>query len=379
MKTQNMRTLLDISHNKLTIETSVNPAKKQIVSTVQLNDQLVHQRALYISKDKEDDGYIQDHLLPETHKGLIVELESIFRIRDKVNENPTADKCFMVGVIFMARGFYVDALAQFQKVLELKPDHVQAIKHYGIVLTLQGDFENAKHVLTNAAESEPGYPDILYYLGNVYLFQRRFEEARQCYQSALRINPSYAEAHLKIATCAVGVLANENSQLVDAMIKEHVEEAQREAQVAIQLNPRIAKSSLLTGLQNLKEGKFPTAFKSFLDSRPKYIPKTGAETIYFYTLKLLYGEKGVGSQETESYITQLETIVEENPTYADVRLHYSIAHLIKSNFIVSRSLREMNKAIESNPRFERALSNVNVLSDIYKKMMQAVKNIYASD
>ncbi len=379
MKAQTIRTLLEINNHRLAVETSINPAKKQIQSIVQLNDQTIHQREFYISKDQDDDKLIQEKLLPEAQKGLIAEIEVLFRIQSKVNENPTADKCYMVGIILMARGFYAEALKQFQKVLGTNPKHIQAIKHYGIVLTLQGDFENAKHVLTSAAETAPGYPDVLLYLGNVYLYQRHFEEAKQCYLAAVHINPGYAEAHLKLATCALGVLANENNNLVEAMIQEQVNEANKEAQLAIQLNPRIAKSSILTGLQNIRDGKYPVAFKNFNDARPKYIPKTGAETIYFYTLKLLYGEKGVSPGETEVYINQLEQIVEENPGYADVRLHYSVAHLIKSNFIVSRSLREMNKAIETNPKFQKALASANVLSEIYKKMMLAVKDIYRGE
>jgi tetratricopeptide (TPR) repeat protein len=378
MKAQTLRTLVEIHQNKLIVETSLNPAKKQIQSTVQLNNQPLYQRDLNISQDQPDEAFVTDHLFPEAHKGFIAELESIFRIKDKVDENPTVDKCFMVGFILMGRGFYGEALKQFQKVLELNPRHIQAVKHYGIVLTLQGDYENAKHVLTSAAESAPGYADVLYYLGNVYLFQRRFEEARQSYLRALEINPSYAEARLKLATCSIGILASQNN-LVDAMVQELVEDAQREAQLALQLNPKIGKSAHLTGLQNLREGKYPMAFKCFLDSRPKFIPKTGSEEIYFYTLKLLYSERGVSSQETEAYITQLEQLIEENPTYADIRLHYSIAHLIKSNFIVSRSLKEMKKAIETNPGFQKALTSVDVLSEIYKKMMQAVKSIYSGD
>lgn len=43
-----------------------------------------------------------------------------------------------------------------------------------------------------------------------------------------------------------------------------------------------------------------------------------------------------------------------------------------------RSLKEMNKAIEANPRFEKARVNADFLEEIYKKILMVMRNAYSS-
>ncbi len=379
MASQNLRTLVEMDRKKLAFETSINESQKQLISTVQRDGTLVFERKKSITKEMVSGSQGDtEKLLTQTHQVLISEMEFIFTTAKKILEKPSSHMCFAMGVILLTRGFYDDALEQFQKSVDLDSGHIQAIKHYGITLTLKGDYENALHVFNHILESGSVYADIYYYLGNVHLFQRQFEKAKKQYEQAIKINPNYADAHLKLATCAVAVIAGENSSLVEAAVQGYVEEAQRETQLALDCNSKIMSGSLLTGTANLKSGKYPIAFKNYLEARPKYIPKTGSEVVYFYTLKLLFGDRGVSAQETEEYVRQLEQLVESNPQYVDLRLHYGMGTLMKSNFLIHRSLKEMNKAIEVNPNFQQARSTADTLTEIYKKMLQAVKSVYHS-
>jgi tetratricopeptide (TPR) repeat protein len=379
MATQNLRTLVEMDQKKLAFESSLNESQKQLVSIVLTEGVLVFERKKPITKEMVS-GHEGDaeKLLTQTHQVLISEMEFIFTTAKKILQRPSSHMCFAMGVILLTRGFYDDALQQFQKAVDLDPQNIQAIKHFGITTMLKGDYENARHIFTHILETGAGYADIYYYLGNAHLFQRQFEKAKQYYQEAVRINPNYADAHLRLATCAVAVIAGENN-LVEAAVQGYADEAQRETQLALDCNPRIMSGALLSATANLKQGKYQMAFKGYLESRPKYVPKTGSELVYFYTLKLLYGDRGVGVQETEEYVRQLEQLVESNPTYVDLRLHYGMGTLMKSNFLINRSLKEMNKAIEVNPNFQQAKNTADVLTDIYKKMLQAVKDVYNSN
>jgi tetratricopeptide (TPR) repeat protein len=379
MAAQNLRTLVEMDQKKLSFESSVNESQKQLISVVQTDGVLVFERKKPITKEMVSATQGDtEKLLSHLHQGLISEMEFIFTTAKKILEKPSSHMCFAMGVILLTRGFYNDAIQQFQKSVELDPGHIQAIKHYGIALTLKGDYENALHVFNHILESGPAYADVYYYLGNVYLFQRQFEKAKKHYEQAVKINPNYADAHLRLATCAVAVIAGENSNLVGAAVQGYVDEAQRETQLALDCNSKVMSGALLTGTANLKSGKYQMAFKNYLEARPKYSAKTGSEVVYFYTLKLLYGDKGVSSQETEEYVRQLEQLVETNPSYVDLRLHYGMGTLMKSNFLIHRSLKEMNKAIEVNPNFQQAKTTADTLTDIYKKMLQTVKSVYHS-
>ena len=383
MKAQSLRTVFEIGDKKLTIETffdseaSMDPSKKHIYSSVYSDGQLVSQRDWNVSGEMGNGSESElENMVSEKHKDFIAELETIFRICGKIDEKPSPDRCFMMGIIFLSYGFYRDAKNQFQKALKINSRHVQAIKYYGISLILLQDLEGAKAVLSDALETAPGYPDILFNLGNVYLYQRHFEEARKYYLEALQVNPAYAEAHLKLATTDVGILANANEKLAETTLQGFLEEAKTEAKTATELNPKIANPTLLTAIANLRDGKYQMAFTNFMDARPKYLPKTALEMICFYTLKFSCEDKGVGIKETETYIRQLEQLVETYPNFPDIRFHYGIAQLVKSSFIVNRSLKETSKAMEINPNFHMARGGVDVLRDIYKKILQTVKSIY---
>ena len=373
MKNQPLRTMVEIDDKKLSIETSLDPAQKQLVSTVQSNGQYVCQREWNIIPGTQEDG---SDLISQNHDTLVGEIQTIFNIRGKSNENPTPDVCFMVGVSLLSFGFFSDALRQFKKALELNPLHVQASKYEGISLILLEDFENAKTVLETALSTAPGYPDMLFYLGNVNLYLGDFEQARNCYLKALEINPAYAEAHWKMATADMGLLAQKKGQMDEPTVQSYLSEAQTEAKMALQANPRMMNEEVQGALDGLAGEDFTKVYQTLLDSRPKYISKTGSETIYLYVLKLLYQDQEVGMQETEAYIGRLEKLVKENPNYADLHLHYGIAQLVKSSLIVDGSLREVRKALEVNQNFQKAKTSAEVVSDIHKRILQAVKSFY---
>jgi tetratricopeptide (TPR) repeat protein len=368
-----------MDQKKLAFESSLNETQKQLISTVQSGGVQVFERKTSITKEMVSGPQgDSEKVLSQAHKSFISEMEFIFTTSKKILEKPSSHMCYAMGVILLTRSFYDDAIQQFQRAVDLEPGYSQAIKHYGIALTLKGDYENARHIFNHLLESGLNYADTYYYLGNVFLFQRQFEKAKQYFEEAVKVNPKYADAHLRLATCAVAVIAGENNNMVEGAVQGYAEEAQRETQTALECNPRIMSGALLSGTANLKSGKYQIAFKNFLEARPKYVPKTGSETIFLYTLKLLYGDKGVSAQETEEYVRQLEQLVEAHPTYVDLRLHYGMGTLMKSNFLIHRSLKEMNKAIEVNPNFQQARNTADVLTEIYKKMLQAVKNVYNS-
>lgn len=374
-----IRTVVELEQKKLAFESSFNDSQKQMTSSV-LSDGVVifEQRKPVIKEMVADSKDGLEKFLNQAHQGLIAEMEFIFAASGKILQDPSPHICFLMGILFLSRGFYDDAIVHFQKAVDLEPGNVQAVKHYGVAMTLKGDFENARHILNYVLESGVAFADIYYCLGNTYLFQRQFNRAKPYYEEALKVNPNYADAHLRLATCAVGAIAGEDQGLVGAAVEKYAEEAQEKIQLALQCNSKIRTGALMAATDNLKQKKYPMALKNLLEARPKFNPKTGSEIVCFYVLKLLYGSKGVNIEETEEYLRQLEQLVEANPTYVDLRLHYGMANLIKSNFLINRSLREMNKALEINPNFDKAKATAGTLTDVYRKMLMTVKSVYNS-
>lgn len=362
---------IEIEGKSFTVETSPVTGKNRLLSIVQLSGRSISQREFDFPDGMDDLGTRQ--FLQETHRVRSVEIESLFRLTKKVEEKPTADSCWKIGVIFLSNGFYEDARQKFLKAVEMDPKHLQAIKSYGITLTLLEDYDGAQASLNQARELGPSFADIYYHLGNVHLFKRELDEAVQCYLQALQINPRYADARLRLATACVGYLSNSASQLHETKIAELVERGKAEAETAAQLNPKVRNRNFMMATDLLRTKKYHQAFQAFLEVRPRYVPRIGDEIIFFFTLTLLYGSEGIDLQMTEQYIDKLTRVIEEYPHYADLHHHLGTAYLIKSRFDVSRSMKEFKRALDINPQFQKALTNMADAEELNKKVLTVLK------
>jgi tetratricopeptide (TPR) repeat protein len=371
MESAALTSLIEIEGKNFTIETSPMSGKNRLSSLIQLGGRAISLREFDLPDGLDDAGL--KHYLQETHRIRSVELESLFRLNKKVDEKPTADSCWKIGVIFLSNGFYEDSRQKFLKAIEMDPRHLQAIKSYGITLTLLEDYDGALAMLNQARELGPSFADIYYHLGNVHLYKRELDEAVQCYLQALQINPRYADARLRLATACVGYLAQSSNQLAEPKVAELSDRTKTEAETAATLNPKVRNRAFMMAIDYLRSKKYSQAFQTFIEVRPRYVPRIGDEIIFFFTLTLLYGSEGIDLQMTEQYIDKLTRVIEDYPHYADLHHHLGTAYLIKCRFDVSRSMKEFKKALEINPQFQKALTNSAETEELHKKVLNVLK------
>lgn len=111
-----------------------------------------------------------------------------------------------LGHLYEAWGRLDLALAQFEKVIALRPEHASGHIYAGAVLATLGRFEEAATSHTRATQCPEGQIDEAYYnLGLVRRAQERFDEAKTSFEHALEVDPSYAEAREALAD-VVGAL-----------------------------------------------------------------------------------------------------------------------------------------------------------------------------
>lgn len=371
MESAALTSLIEIEGKNFTLETSPITGKNRLSSLVQLGGRSISLREVELPEGLDDDAL--KRYLHETHRTRSVELESLFRLNKKIDEKPTPDACWKIGVIFLSNGFYEDARQKFLKAIEQDPRHLQAIKNYGIALTLMEDYDGAFASLNQARELGPSFADIYYHLGNTHLYKRELDEAVQCYLQALQINPRYADSRLRLATACVGYLAQSSNQLEGGKVSELSERARTEAETAATLNPKVRNRAYLMAMDYLRNKKYSQAFQAFIEVRPKYMPRIGDEIIFFFTLTLLYGSEGIDLQMTEQYIDKLAKVIEEYPHYADLHHHLGTAYLIKCRFDVSKALKEFKKALEINPQFQKALGNSTDTEELHRKVLAVLK------
>jgi tetratricopeptide (TPR) repeat protein len=91
-----------------------------------------------------------------------------------------------------------EAVAQFEKASELKPDFTEARVNLGGALAKLGRLDEALVPLRKALESDAGYAPAHYNLGLVLGQRGDAQGAIREWRSALEIDPKYAEAHYSL-------------------------------------------------------------------------------------------------------------------------------------------------------------------------------------
>jgi Flp pilus assembly protein TadD len=87
-----------------------------------------------------------------------------------------------------------EAIAHYQKALEVKPDYAEAHSNLGAALVLEKRLDEAIAHCQKALEIKPDYADAHNNLGIALANRKQFDEAITHYQKALQINPDYANA-----------------------------------------------------------------------------------------------------------------------------------------------------------------------------------------
>jgi tetratricopeptide (TPR) repeat protein len=135
-----------------------------------------------------------------------VELKTVQKNVRKGDKKGEPDANVDVSELF-ARGIALEddpanqlqAIAIYERVLELDPDHAAAQINLGTLHYNRQDFTAAERHYRNAIEVDPRYALAHFDLGNVLDETGRVAEAIKTYSTALQLAPTYADAHYNLA------------------------------------------------------------------------------------------------------------------------------------------------------------------------------------
>ncbi len=109
-------------------------------------------------------------------------------------QTPDSLKAIEEAVGFHQQGRLREAERLYQAVLEVQPDHFDALHYLGILRVQQGNAEAAVKLMTLALEQNPGSAEAHSNLGNVFQALGRHDKALASYDKALAIKPDLADA-----------------------------------------------------------------------------------------------------------------------------------------------------------------------------------------
>jgi tetratricopeptide (TPR) repeat protein len=123
-----------------------------------------------------------------------------FRKKPNIHESNDAEFWFAKGVELESSADTInDAIAAYEKVLELNPNYAAAFVNLGCIYYNRRDFKQAEKLYRKATEIDPNYAPAWFDFGNVLDETLKLDKAAQAYKRAVEISPKFADAHYNLA------------------------------------------------------------------------------------------------------------------------------------------------------------------------------------
>ena len=188
-----------------------------------------------------------------------------------------------LGLALMRKGKLNDAVLNYKKALQIRPDYLTALDNIGLALYRLEKFEEAYNYYMEALKIDPKHAGVHNNIANVLTALGKLEEAIKHYKKAILIDPEFAEVHYNIANVLVtqGKLEKAEFQFKETIKKdfkhsnahcnlgcillkqkEYKEALSHFAQV-IKIKPDYKQAYNHIGIILLQSGKIETAEKFF--------------------------------------------------------------------------------------------------------------------
>jgi tetratricopeptide (TPR) repeat protein len=158
----------------------------------------------------------------------------------------------------MDQGAYAEAVALFQRMLEIDPHHAIALNNLGAALSRLSQFQQAEKYFRMAVKERPDFADAYSNLGMVSRWRGYFDESEKSLRTALKLNPKHVDARTNLGTTLA--------------LLNRLREAKGQFSKVLKARPRDADALFGMGQIASMEGRFDEADKTLkraLQVRPK--------------------------------------------------------------------------------------------------------------
>ncbi|MCE0499421.1 MAG: tetratricopeptide repeat protein [Methylacidiphilales bacterium] len=186
-----------------------------------------------------------------SEKGRVDEAMAQFQRALEINPN-FADAYNNLGNALLQTGQVDDAMAEYQKALVIDPNNINAHNNLGWALLQKGQVDEAIAECQKALEINPDFADAHGNLGIAFSLKGRADDAMAEFQKALAINPNDPKIHYNLGNVLLQ--------------KGQMDQATTEFQKALELDPNNARAHDKLGLIHFEKGQLDAAIADFQEA-----------------------------------------------------------------------------------------------------------------
>ncbi|HTY88068.1 MAG TPA: tetratricopeptide repeat protein [Candidatus Acidoferrum sp.] len=239
-----------------------------------------------------------------------------------------------------------EAIAHFQKALQLVPDNAEVYYNLGDALLKKGSVDEAIANFQRALKIKPDYVEAHNNLGNALFKKGSVDEAIVHFQRALQIKPDYAEVRNNLDVA----LAKAHDDYATTLVQMgRDDEAIIEFREALELFPDFADARHDLAVTLLHKGQVNEAIAQFREIQEKHPDDAMAS----FDLGNAWFQKGDMDEAAVFYQRALQI----NPDDVSVRNNLGMALLRKG--MVDEAVVQFRKTLALQPDFTLACTNLN--------------------
>ena len=248
----------------------------------------------------------------------------------------------LCGILLVSLGFltwrqtaeYHNLFALYTATLQKNPRCWMAHYNLGIVLSEQGEADQAIDHYRRAVALRPDYAEAHYNLGRLLVEQGQLDDAIAHYERAAAINPADAEAQNNLGVTLFGI--------------GRADDAIAHYQKALEIRPDYAEASCNLANALIAKGDFDGAIARYTACLAAIPDQEEAQ----YNLASALLRKG----RTDEAIVEYQKVLQMHPESADAHANLGSALLAKGR--VRDAMAEYTKALQISPENLAALSNL---------------------
>jgi|GEM_PF-864430 len=260
----------------------------------------------------------------------------------------SAEDYLKAGNEFYNKGEYDQAISDFTKAIELKPDYALAYCNRGNSRDEKGEYDQAIADYTKAIELNPDYAGAYNNRGISWKNKGEYDKAIADYTEAIALKPIYAEAY--------------NNRGISLNGKGEYDQAIADYTKAIELKPNYEDAYNNRGISWRKKGEYDQAIADYtkaIELNPNY-PEA------YYNRGNSFYNKGEYDQAIADYTKAIQL----NPDHADTYNNRGLSWNNKEEY--DQAIADYTKAIELKPDHAFAYNNRGISLDDKGEYDQAI-------